>query len=135
MLSQWSSVILAMASWSQFWSHLRLRLEEPAPQRTPPGETGRARRVAQLAGAAAIGAALAAGAFALWSPGPAPQRRVPARLEQVITDRSALLNGGIAFSPDGMLLAVTSSFDTTAIVNLATGARAVFVQHASGGAV
>jgi len=38
------------------------------------------------------------------------------------------MNAGLAFSPNGMLLAV-AGMQSTAVYNLATGARTVFVQH------
>jgi WD40 repeat protein len=49
-------------------------------------------------------------------------------LEQVIVDWPAALNAGLAFSPNGMLLAVVGK-QSTAVYNLATGTRTVFVQH------
>src|SRR5260370_489111 len=92
-----------------------------------PGEPGRVQaparrmarrwpRVARSVAAAAVGAAIAAGSCA--APAPSGGRSPPARLEQTVTDRSAELESGLTFSPDGMLLAVTS-FQSTAVINLA----------------
>ncbi len=55
-----------------------------------------------------------------------------ARLEQAIVDRQATLFGGLAFSPDGMLLAVTG-WRSAALYNLAAGAEAFLPQPRLGG--
>jgi WD40 repeat protein len=89
------------------------------------------RSIRALAAGMAIGLIIGAGAYALAAPGKDHDRR-SARLERVIVDWPAALNGGLAFSPNGMLLAV-AGMQSTAVYNLAAGTRTVFVQHHYGG--
>ena len=91
------------------------------------GRRFRWRSTRPLAAGVAVGVIIGAAAYGLLSPGSHPIRR-PARLERVIADWPAAMNAGLAFSPNGMLLAV-AGMQSTAVYNLATGTRTVFVQH------
>jgi Tol biopolymer transport system component len=91
------------------------------------GRRFRSRSSRALAAGIGIGVIIGAAAYGLAAPGTHHGRR-PARLERVIADWPASLNAGLAFSPNGMLLAV-AGMQSTAVYNLATGTRTAFVQH------
>ena len=99
--------------------------------------------MAALASAAVIGAGIGVALLAVAGSGPSPRRGGTARLEQTIVDRSAALTVALAFSPNGMLLAVTdmaptgseSAMGSTSVYNLATGQQRLFLQRANGGGV
>ena len=107
---------------------------EPRPPLPHRSRTIGPGKFAWPAAAAPAGAAVATGIAIAVGPAPAVVRHPPARLEQTITDRSAMLNETIAFSPNGILIAATS-FDSTMVINLDTGARQVFAQRTNGGNV
>jgi len=110
------------------------RASEPPGDLPPDWPTAdrrfRGRSARALAGGILIGAIIGAAAYGLAAPGTHHAR--PARLERVILDFPAALNAGLSFSPNGMLLAV-AGLQSTAVYNLATGTRTVFVQHHNGG--
>jgi WD40 repeat protein len=136
------TAMLSAANQSPSLTGASARSGEFSPQATS-GRKGRLRATAALAGAAVIGAGIAVVSLAVAGAGPAAHRSTPARLEQTIVDQSATLSGALAFSPNGLLLAVTnltptdpeSALGSTSVYNLATGRHVVFFQRANGGGV